>query len=596
MPVLNVTGREPLQVAFRSVPSPAEVPAWRNWRVQVLAIGEDGATVAWESNSFPKPAGGRLAKVRRSIKPRDLEGLDEGTYFIRVDAYDGEGALLTTTRRMDPKDDTSRAENESEPFLLVRQEVVVDDPDVRATFVPSLLAAWLRGALKALDGKAREPLPDRGELSGSWNQPVGASVKADVHFDLESDGFHGFAIVVPALLRKVEVSFLSNPRTLGVHQMTLDRARTSGDVELVREEQANFEGIPRVEAFLAVRDELFRRIREQHLPPGATPGERAAKLGIVEVVDLGPHADAIRAYARSFIDLVADAMAMEGRWRMALLHGLAWLDAVELRWNAQSGDPGRGILQAPTHPLRMLWHLQHTTECANAINAWDQRTHQVPDWRRFIEQIRDELLPLNLPMALFDRRGRAYTEALPITPCWGFYLPDRDLEGHHVDITVGRDRVLASMGMRARSVAVTTVNPADISARLFEFVVQHPYVEQLRLNVFNPGNGQLVADVLRGVESLRLQNSWPSSLRYQSIYLRRLTRSTRRAKAWRACWTLTATSARTTSSRCSVGTISTPSFSSHATTCRHSCLITLGFPPISRSSLSSLRLQGVSAP
>jgi hypothetical protein len=97
---------------------------------------------------------------------------------------------------------------------------------------------------------------------------------------------------------------------------------------------------------------------------------------------------------------------------------------------------------------------------------------------------------------------------------WGFYLPDRDLQGHHVDITVARDRVLASMGMRARSVAVTTVNPGDISARLFEFVVQHPYVEQLRLNVFNPGNGDLVADVLRGVEALRHQNSWPSSLRY----------------------------------------------------------------------------------
>ena len=68
--------------------------------------------------------------------------------------------------------------------------------------------------------------------------------------------------------------------------------------------------------------------------------------------------------------------------------------------------------------------------------------------------------------------------------------------------------------MRARSVAVTTVNPADISARLFEFVVQHPYVEQLRLNVFNPGNGELIADVLRGVETLRQRNSWPSSLRY----------------------------------------------------------------------------------
>src|SRR5690606_35150060 len=148
--------------------------------------------------------------VRRSIKMKDLEGLDEGTYFLRVDAYDAEGTLLTTPRRIDPRDETSRAENESEPFLVVREEVVIDDPDVRATFVPSMLAAWLRGALKALDGKSREPVPAR-ELTGSWNQPVGASVKGDVRFDIETEGFHGYAIVVPGLLRKVEVAFLSSP-------------------------------------------------------------------------------------------------------------------------------------------------------------------------------------------------------------------------------------------------------------------------------------------------------------------------------------------------------------------------------------------------
>ena len=514
MPVLNVTGRDPLKLVFRSVPAPTQAPAWRHWRIQLLAIGGEGATVAWESNSFPKPAGGRLAKVRRSIKVKDLEGLDEGTYFLRIDAYDAEGALLTTPRRIDPKDDASRAENESEPFLVVREEVVIDDPDVRATFAPSLLAVWLRGALRALDGHTREQVPSRSGLTGSWSQPVGASVKGDLRFDLETDGFHGFAVVVPGLLRKVEVAFLSNPRALGIYSMALGLARTPGDVELVRKEEANLDGLPGVDTFLSARENVFRLIREQHLPPGAMPEERAARLGIVEVVDLAAHADAVTAYAQAFAELVRDAMELEAVQRTALLRGIAWLDAVELRWRNQPGDPGRGILLSPTHPLRMLWHLQHTTECAKAIEAWDHRTHQTPNWRQFIEQLRDELLPMNLPMALFDRRARAYTEALPITPFWGLYLPDRDQDGRHVDTTAARDRALASMGVRARSVAVTTVNADDISGRLFEFVAQHPYVDQLRLNVFNPGSGELVADVLRGVESLRRDRGSPSTLRY----------------------------------------------------------------------------------
>jgi DNA phosphorothioation-dependent restriction protein DptH len=283
---------------------------------------------------------------------------------------------------------------------------------------------------------------------------------------------------------------------------------------LLRREQADFDGLSCAEAFLQAREEVFRCIRDQHLPLGAMPEERGTRLGIVEVVDLVPHAGAIRDYAAAFTELVSNAMDLEAMERAKILRGIAWLDAIEVRWQGYPRDAGRGILLAPTHPLRLLWHLQHTLECVRAIDAWDQSTLQVPDWRRFVEQLRDELLPLNLPMALFDRRGRAYAEALPITPYWGFYLPDRDNEGRHIDASAARDHALTSMGIRARSVAVTTVNSNDIAVRLHEFVLQHPYVEQLRLNVFNPGNGELVADVLRAVESLRQQNKPPSSLRY----------------------------------------------------------------------------------
>lgn len=514
MAVLNVGGKDPLKISFRSIPNPSQAPAWKHWRAQILAIGEGGATVAWESNSYSTPAGGRLAKIRRAIKAKDLEVLEEGTYFLRVDAYDGEGAILTTPKRVDPRDEASRAENESEPFLVVKEEVATDNDDARATFVPSLLAAWIRGALKALDGSGREPVPNRAELTGIWNQPVGASVKGDVRFDLQADGFHGFAIVVPGLLRKVEIALLNNPRALGVYAMALGDARTPSDVELVRKEQPALEGVACVEPFLMAREGVFRCIREHHLLPESSAEEKTDRLGIVEVIDLMPHAAAIGLYAKSFADLVRAAMQLEGSQRNALLRAIAWLDAVELRWRSQPGDPGRGILLAPTHPLRLLWHLAHSTECSNAVTAWDNQTHQVPDWRRFMEQLRDDLLPLNLPLALFDRRGRAYTEALPVTPFWGLYLPDRDQDGRHVDTTAARDRALASMGVRARSVAVTTINASDIASRLFEFVMQHPYVDQLRLNVFNPGNGELVVDVLRGVEALRRQHPVPTSLRY----------------------------------------------------------------------------------
>jgi hypothetical protein len=122
------------------------------------------------------------------------------------------------------------------------------------------------------------------------------------------------------------------------------------------------------------------------------------------------------------------------------------------------------------------------------------------------------LLPLNLPMAVFDRRGRAYTEAMPVTPHWGLYLPDRDAEGRHVD-AAARERALSTMGIRTQSVTSTSISSLDVAVRLLEFIVQHPYVDQLRLNVFNPGNGSLVAETLRMLEVIRRQAK-SLSLRY----------------------------------------------------------------------------------
>src|SRR5690606_38121540 len=119
----------------------------------------------------------------------------------------------------------------------------------------------------------------------------------------------------------------------------------------------------------AARAEVFGGIRDQHLPPGAMPEDRAARTGVVEVVDLTQHADAIHRYARAFQTLVHAAMEAEAAEQQRLLRGLAWLDAVEVRWPAQPGDPGRAILVGPTHPLRLLWHLQHALECNSAIDA-----------------------------------------------------------------------------------------------------------------------------------------------------------------------------------------------------------------------------------
>lgn len=506
LPVLNLDGREPLKVSFKSIPPPNQAATWKTWRAQILSLREGSPTVAWESNSYPKPQ--KHAKVSRSIKAQDLQSLEEGTYFLKVDAYDADGALLTKPRNVED-DPTLRAENESERFLVIRgtdPEVVPDE--VRSIFAPSLLDAWVRVSVKALSAKKREPIPVRTTVRGDWDEPMGAPLRGDVHFELIGDGFTGFSIVVPSALRRVEREILQHPDQLGRFSLSFHDVRTLADIEIKLKESGSLTSDILAESFLTARRDVFRAICEHHFSAGTdAKDDDAHRGGLVETVDVAALADLIERYAATYVAL-AEAASTSSRTEdlSARVKALAHLDVVEMRWRHTPGDPGRAMLLAPTHPLRLLWHLRHAQMCVEAITAWEHGTRQVSNWRALMDQLRDGLLPINLPMVLFDRRGRGYVEHTPLTHFWPLYLPDRADGDTPLDAVATRDRIAQHLGVRDRTVAVTVVDTGDVAARLFEYLTQHPYVDQLRLNVFNPGDGRLIADVLRRLEYLRVHD------------------------------------------------------------------------------------------
>jgi len=503
LPVLNLDGKDVLKVAFRSIPAPSQVTAWKSWRVQIMSIREGAPTVAWESNNFAKPA--KNAKVSRSIKPADLQSLEEGTYFLKVDAYDGDGALLTKPLRVDDADPDSRAENESERFLIVRgKEVDLVPEEVRSTYASSLLDAWVRVATRALGAKKRSVVPERASVRGEWDEPMGAPLRGDVHFELKGDDFTGFSIAMPSLLRRIERDVLQHPDTIGVYAISFLDVRSLSDVEFKVKEPLSLGTGPDVDAFMNARRAVFKAIFHHHFLQEDLK-DIPHRAGLVETVDLAPFAEHIERYATAYVTLADAAKASPRSEEMsARVRALAHLDMIELRWRASVGDPGRAIVVVPTHPLRLLWHLRHTQTCVQAIRAWEDGTRNVPDWRKLMDQLREELLPMNLPMVIFDRRGRGYVEHSPLTHFWPLYLPDRGESDSMLDAVATRDRLIQHMGVYDRAIAVSTVDTWEVATRLHEYLTQHPYVEQLRLNVFNPGDGSLIADVLRHMEELRL--------------------------------------------------------------------------------------------
>ena len=134
------------------------------------------------------------------------------------------------------------------------------------------------------------------------------------------------------------------------------------------------------------------------------------------------------------------------------------------------------------------------------MGAAREGNQKVPSWPDFFKQIREGIAPVNLPLVLFDSRGRGYVEQGPLTSHWSLFLPDRADGDRLVDVSGCRDRVRRQLGIRARPKLATSVGGREIAARGLEFVQQHPYVDQIRINVFNPGDGQVIADALREIE------------------------------------------------------------------------------------------------
>lgn len=523
VPVLDLKGRQGLKLVFRPIPRAVQVPYWTHFRFHLFAVDGEQPRLAWESNSYKKP-NSRQMTIARTIRIDKLDHLEEGIYFAKVEAYDKDGNLLTgksaagdseaeasPTARSPEYEEISekRQENESDPFLVVRGRIEVEPPEPRAIHVASLLDAWTELSARALGARGRIVAePDHRKMSGKWRESADAPVKGDVHFGLEQGvDTSGFTVLLPGLLRRLELEILSHPEPLAGYEFSLKVARLA-DVRLERRELPAVDERPQLDRFLAARRQVFDRLRSQHLERGE--GEEAFRLNVVETADLLDLTDDIDRYAVAYRDL-AETAADD----TLLNQVLAQLDVVGVRWPRRSaGDPRQARLLAPTHPLRLLWHLEHAAVIRDALAAWGRGTLEVASWQDFLKELRSTVLPTSLPLALFDRRGTAYVDQGPLTPFWSLYLPDTTPGGQQVDAPSCREFLRGSLGIKSRGPALATVDSAEIAQRLFDYVQQHAYVEQLCLNVFNAGSGALIADTLRGLEQLMRKNRDVPALRY----------------------------------------------------------------------------------
>mgnify|MGYP000974804140 CR=1 FL=1 len=515
---LDVNRASTVQLKWSTQPKPSVVPDLKHFRIEIVSA-ENGA-VAWESKNIP--VGSSTKEYRsKALKVAEFRpAVEDGLYFFRIRAYSDSGDIINEENAVehpeilrDPRNPEGKRRHETEDvWFWVEEDAPPPAEPQRNVTVQAFLEAQLLARFAALD-RGEDPLNDalapRPEKTG-WATAKGKRVESLYH--IVYDAQVRFTLALSTLLRQIESDTLGHPETLGRWRLRFASGEARENVKPTLRQFRDTGQIP--SAFLQARAALFRALQQ------------GAQDNVTATVDLTLHADAILAYADAYQEWLAQVQGDFEAWairdeggRRRTVPLFLDLDTVEVLLPNGNAEE-RVILLAPTHPLRLLWHLQWAQMArvwlAEAAREGDPKARLPEPVRMYL---RRGLAPVNMPPLLrlahetpADSIPRFYVEQGPLTPFWSLYVREDARDGWAL-----RSRVLRLLGVGRQSLATGAAGGLDaevLTQKLLRYLVQHPYVGALKLNVFNPGDAGLVVDAILGVERQRNSDRLPP-LRYE---------------------------------------------------------------------------------
>jgi hypothetical protein len=477
---LGKDGLRKFSVTFRTDPAPSKVAGLARYSVQVVSqehgpVGLVKAKAAWPS-----------AKQDATVSFTSLAKADweDGWHFIRVTAQGEAGDLLplTDTRgnpipwASDGEDGVPRA-NESDLFyVLVDADVDVEPPQRARPREDSLIHARTRLQFAAVLGE-RDPAAIA-VSSVQWAQRKPGVRGAD-QLPLEiSFGREGTVEVpVSGPLRELEQKILrapGGPLSWHVPVALGHSGPATGEADAWPEGEA-------ADRFGAARGAYFAAI--------------SADAGLVtQAADLPGLRSLIFEYADAYRALIADlqqraASPETAKQALADLRTALAVDTVRLAIRSHRNRRKEAALVSPTHPLRALW----LAVWAELGQAWLGNASSAP--REFILPAREALLrhiaPVGFPPVVPLANGRLLTAVDNLHPFWTLYAPTYEEDPRGL---VGE--VCDALGLPEPASIGVSIDGVYLASRVQRYLVQHPYVQTLAINAFNPGSAALLADML----------------------------------------------------------------------------------------------------
>ena len=475
--VLTPNKRRKIGVVMEVAPHPGQIRGLDHFTVQIVSkdagpVGASRKVKVW-----------RVARTHAKVSLLRLNRVDfeEGWHHVLVLPWTADGDPIPVD---EPAEHTGKRTNESEPFYVLPDADLEEDPPQRA--VPradSVEHARLDHQFAAVMQRreARDIAPQSvGWAQRSTKRRAFAQETIEAKFGREG----AFQIPVARWLKNIEQSILQAPERPVSWRMQLH----AGQPNMPTGDISEWVKTAAVRGFLDARSAYFRCVMQE-------TGDMVS-----QGLDVLKTAAVVLAYAAAYVDLLKDlALKVEQKTGVDQLSMIVSLrealavDTVRLVVEDYRGQVREAALVAPTHPLRALWQLAW----AQLGAAWVCEATKVPSDQ--VTPARAALLQglssVNYPSMLPVSDGRVFTAIDNIHPFWPLYGPaaEDDPRGLLGD-------VCAAFGVPEPSIGGAAITGDVLASRIERYLIQHPYVRTLTLNAFNAGRASVLSDALAALQ------------------------------------------------------------------------------------------------
>lgn len=502
-----------LKVKITFNPSPAQLPLLEKYLIEL--VNQDGYTVVEDCLKLAK-INSKNASKTVSI-PINHGAFDDGQYFLRVHALDGQGLKLDKDNPFKP--DSIQAlweqEHEQNPELSKEQfhvqgqylttnettyftiknkeeddnEPPIDTENTKRNHPDNMLQAYFTYRIENMR-KADQPEEiDIPEISEKTEWKTG-TLNDVYHFDYGKAAY-AYQIQCSKKLLELERAFYKH-----CTQMGRVIAEISGNPTDTKLQDWSFEEIPFdvnvPQDLKELRSGLFNQIQMC----------AASESGVLNIFPIYKFADVIKTYVKAYSQWLHSFI--EGAPNDSSLIAIQNIDTVLLHVEMPDGSKQKVKLLTPLHPLRLAW----LVNLFDLYQDWENKTLENPEYKSQWKDLAKLFMgdfPMDVsPLVLPETSMNIYQYVGELTFGWGiFAVPTEEVH----DTFASEFRQLKSYVSSLLNISREKTIDSDVSKDLvfhhmLNYVKSHPYTNKLVMNLFNAGDANVFADAMVEMEKI----------------------------------------------------------------------------------------------